>query len=56
MEDIINDEVGENLIQARDNMVNYFKKDKVDSKIDIGDLVLLKNQNRKSSLDQNLII
>ena len=52
MEDMINDEVGENLTQARANMKNYFDKGKVDSKIGIGDLVLLKSQNRKSSLDQ----
>ena len=52
MEDMINDEVGENLTQARANMKNYFDKGKADSKIRIGDLVLLKNQNRKSSLDQ----
>ena len=52
MEDMINDEVGENLTQSRATMKNYFDKGKVDSKIGIGDLVLLKNQNRKSSLDQ----
>ena len=33
-------------------MKNYFDKGKVDSKIGIGDLVRLKNQNRKSCLDQ----
>ena len=52
LEGMVNDEVEENLTQARSKMKKCYDRGKEESSVDIGDMILLKNQNRKSGLDQ----
>ena len=52
LEGMINDEVEENLTQARSKMKKCYDKGKEETRVDVGDMILLKNQNRKNGLDQ----